>query len=162
MSLRRHVLRVVALATAVAMVFAALAGTASAEKMSPKQQAKVRAQLRKQVKKNPRSIRSRSFLKKAALVNFTLPITIRLRNAASTANQNSANLDLGASLGQRSIALGGSLIGEVRFKDSYDGGALGNVDLELKPSSNPINTLRSSSVPLLWNPQVRPAAGATA
>ncbi len=79
-SLRRHVLQVVALVTAVALVFGAFAGSAVAKKMSKSQKAKVRAELRKQVKKNPGVVKRRSFLRKAALVNFKLPVTIRLRN----------------------------------------------------------------------------------
>src|SRR5215210_4295002 len=78
-ALKARVLRVVAIATAVAMVFGAFAGGASAKKISKAQKAKIAKQLRKQIKKNPRAIRSKSFLRKAALVNFKLPITIRLR-----------------------------------------------------------------------------------
>ena len=61
------------------MVFGAFAGGASAKKISKAQKAKISKQLRKQIKKNPRAIRSKSFLRKAALVNFKLPVTIRLR-----------------------------------------------------------------------------------
>ena len=81
MSLRRRALRVVALATAVAMVFGAFAGSASAKKISKKQKAAITKQLRKQIKKNPRVIRSKSFLRKAGLVDFKLPVTIRIRGA---------------------------------------------------------------------------------
>ncbi len=80
MSLRRHVLQVVALVTAVALVFGAFAGSATAKKLSKSQKAHIRASLRKQVKKNPGAVKRRSFLRKAALVNFKLPVTIRLRN----------------------------------------------------------------------------------
>ena len=174
--MRRRVLRVVALATAVAMVFGAFAGAASAKKISKAQKAAISKQLRKQIKKNPRVIRSKSFLRKAALVNFKLPVTIRLRGecpagsggaascpadagpsyAGNTAlNERgtaSANVDLGPSLGQRPVNLRGSLAAEVQFRDSYDGGALGNVSIEILPSST--KTIRTNSVPLLWNPDV--------
>ena len=135
MSLKRRVLRVVALATAVAMVFGAFAGTAGAKKISKKQKASITKQLRKQIKKNPRAIRSKSFLRKAALVNFKLPVTIRLRgecpagaggaascpadavrtrqHGAQRARHASANVDLGPSLGQRPVNLRGSLAAEV-------------------------------------------------
>ncbi len=83
MSLRRRVLRVVALATAVAMIFGAFAGSASAKKISKKQKAAISKQLRKQIKKNPRVIRSKSFLRKAGLVDFRLPVTIRIRGGCS-------------------------------------------------------------------------------
>jgi hypothetical protein len=170
------VLRVVALATAVAMVFGAFAGGASAKKLSKKQKAAISKQLRKQIKKNPRAIRSKKFLRKAALVNFKLPVTIRLRGECpagsggaascpadagpSSASQTalnergtaSANVDLGPSLGQRPVNLRGSLAAEVQFRDTYDGGALGNVSIEILPSTT--KTLQTNSVPLLWNPDV--------
>jgi hypothetical protein len=141
-----------------------MASPASA-KMSAKQKAHIRAKLKKQVKKNPGVVKKRSFLKKASLVNFKLPVTVRLRtgdipattgiNEAATNNTNSALIDLGASLGQRQVNLGGSLPAEISFKDSYDGGALGNVDLEILPSAT--KTLSSTSIPLLWNTQVSQA-----
>src|SRR4051812_8392287 len=64
------------------------AGAASAKAMTAKDRAAVRKQLRKQIKRNPRAIRSKRFLKRAALVNFRLPITIRLRggNTPGTCN----------------------------------------------------------------------------
>jgi hypothetical protein len=106
----------------------------------------------KQVKKHPGVINRKSFIKRASLVNFKLPITIRLRDASSAANPNSATVDLGASLGQREINLGGKLAAELTFHDSYDGGALGNVDLDILPSTS--KSLTSTSIPLLWNSDV--------
>ena len=66
-------------------------------------------------------------------------------------NPNVAKIDLGTSLGQRQIGLGGSLSGQITFHDSFDGGALGNVDLTLNPGSK---TLTSTSIPLLWNTDI--------
>ena len=66
--LRRHVRRFVALATVAMLVLGAFAGSASAKKISKKQKAAITKQLRKQIKKNPRAIRSKSFLRKAGLV----------------------------------------------------------------------------------------------
>ena len=171
MSRSRRVLRIAALATASAMVFGAFAGSASAKKISKKQKAAITKQLRKQIKKNPRAIRSKSFLRKAGLVDFKLPVTIRLRGACpagaggaascpagdgNTAlnerGQASANVDLGTSLGQRTVNLKGSLAAEVTFRDTYDGGALGNVSIEILPSTT--KTIETNSVPLLWNPDV--------
>jgi hypothetical protein len=153
------------------MIFGAFAGSASAKKVSKKQKAAITKQLRKQIKKNPRAIRSKSFLRKAALVNFRLPVTIRLRGACpagvggaafcpagdgNTAlnerGQPGASVDLGASLGQRPVNLKGSLAAEVTFRDTYDGGALGNVSIEILPSTT--KTIGTNSVPLLWNPDV--------
>jgi len=130
-----------------------MAGPASA-KVSPKKKAQIQRQLRKAVKKSPGVVNKKWFMKKASLVNFKLPVTLRLRgiNPATGANPNTANVDLGASLGQREIDLGGSLSGEITFHDSYDGGALGNVDLAILPSTN--HHLSSTSIPLLWNTQV--------
>ena len=183
MSLRRHVLQVVALVTAVALVFGAFAGSASAKKLTKGQKAKVRAELRKQVKKNPGAVKRKSFLRRAALVNFKLPVTIRLRNTCDPAqnptgsatpggpllttencaaqgtalNQRtipSATVNLGPSLGSRQVAIGGALAAVVEFQDTYDGGALGNVNLKILPGNK---TLTTSSVPLLWNEDITDA-----
>jgi hypothetical protein len=128
-----------------------MAGPASAKKMSAKQRAAVRAQLKKQIKKHPSLINKKSFVRRAGLVDFKLPVTIRLRGGNTASNPNSANLDLGASLGQRQVNLGGALAAEIVFHDSYDGGALGNVDVNIL--SGP-KSLTSTSIPLLWNTQV--------
>lgn len=165
MSLRRKVSHFLALLVVAALAVGLMAGPAVArpagkQKMSAKQRAQVRAKLRKQIRKNPKAITRKSFLRKAALVNFRLPITVRLRTGdrpatptdeSATLNSNKATIDLGASLGQREIDLGGSLAGEIVFKDSFDGGALGNVDLDLRPGPK---GLTSTSIPLLWNTQV--------
>lgn len=151
MSPRRNVLQFVGIIAALALLGALFAGPASAKRMSPKAAAKVRAELRKQVKKNPKVVGKKSFLKKASLVNFKLPVTIRLRGSSTNANPNSATIDLGPSLGQREINLGGKLAAEIQFADSFDGGALGNVKLAINPGPK---SLTSTSIPLLWNNQV--------
>jgi hypothetical protein len=156
--MRLKVSNFLALVVITALSVGLLAGPASAKthRMSAKQKAHIRAQLRKQVKKNPKVISRRAFLKKASLVNFKLPVTIRLRGAtgpnAATSNPNDASIDLGPSLGQRSISLGGTLAAEIEFSDSFDGGALGNVNLNILPSAS--KALTSTSIPLLWNDQV--------
>jgi hypothetical protein len=152
--------------------------------ISPKAKKAIRAELRRTVKKNPGAIRHRSFLRKAALVNFKLPVTIRLRNPCTTENGAnpsptvggnpvgvalssncltqgtalnettvpSATVNLGPSLGTRQIAVGGSLSAVVEFNDTYDGGALGNVNIKILPSTQ--HFLSTSSVPLLWNDDI--------
>jgi hypothetical protein len=137
-------------------------------KLSKHQKAHIRHQLMRSIKKNPKLIRSKSFIKKASLVDFTLPVTIRLQqrkgqnvsdgvvsNDASPFNYpnaiNVANLDLGGSLGQRTIGLGGSIGAEIKFHDSFDGGGLGVVDLNLPAATGSITT---TSVPLLSNHDV--------
>ena len=161
-----------------------IAQPAGAKTLSKSQKAKVRAQLRKQVKRNPRVLRRRSFLRKAALVNFKLPVTIRLRNPCSEeAGQNPRPtiggvaarraalgqncLTQGTALNQRTLpdgvgeprsvardpagGAGGGLAAVVEFQDTYDGGALGNVNIKILPGNK---TLSSSSVPLLWNQDI--------
>src|SRR3954467_5156196 len=165
-SLKSSLWRYLGLLAVAALAVGVLAGPASAKKMSAKQRAAVRAQLRKQVKKHPGVINKKSFIRRASLVNFVLPVTIALRsgdkpgtptNEGATANPNSAKIDLGTSLGQREADLGGSLSAEIRFHDSYDGGALGNVDLEILRDPSGQHTLTSTSIPLLWNTQVSQA-----
>jgi hypothetical protein len=157
-SLRSSLWRYLGLLAIAALAVGVFAGPASAKKMSAKQRAAVRAQLRKEIHKNPAAINRKSFIKRASLVDFTLPITVKLRNSGNGvpqgpgSNPNRATIDLGASLGQREVNLGGSLAGEIQFHDSYDGGALGNVDLALEPSAT--KQLTSTSIPLLWNTDV--------
>src|SRR3954469_7368203 len=151
-SLRSSLWRYLGLLAVAALAVGVFAGPASAKKLTAKQRTAIRAQLRKEIKKNPKAISRKSFVKRASLVNFKLPVTIRLRGATSNANPNKATVDLGASLGQREVDLGGSLSAEIVFHDSYDGGALGNVDLSILPSA--IHHLSSTSIPLLWNTQV--------
>src|SRR4051812_36889692 len=165
-SLKSSLWRYLGLLAVAALAVGVFAGPASAKKMSAKQRAAVRAQLRKQIKKHPGVINKKSFIKRASLVNFVLPVTVALRsgdkagtpaNEGATANPNSAKIDLGTSLGQREVDLGGSLSAEIRFHDSYDGGALGNVDLEILRDPSGQHTLTSTSIPLLWNTQVTQA-----
>jgi hypothetical protein len=151
-SLKSSLWRYLGLLAVAALAVGVLAGPASAKKLSAKQRAAVRTQLSKQIKKNPAVINRKSFVKRASLVNFKLPVTIALRGGNTAANPNKATVDLGASLGQREVNLGGSLAAELTFHDSYDGGALGNVDLSILPSSH--HSLQSTSIPLLWNTQV--------
>jgi hypothetical protein len=151
-SLKSSLWRYLGLLAVAALAVGVFAGPASAKKLSAKQRAAVRAQLRKEIKKNPKAISRKSFVKRASLVDFTLPVTIKLRGASAATNPNQANIDLGASLGKRTLNLGGSLAAQIQFHDSYDGGALGNVDLKILPSSS--KSLTSTSLPLLWNKQV--------
>ncbi|MCW2995763.1 MAG: hypothetical protein JWQ18_3258 [Conexibacter sp.] len=152
MSLRSSLWRYLGLHAVAALAVGAFAGPASAKKKSAKHRAAVRKQLKKEIKKNPKAISRKSFVKRASLVNYKLPVTIALRGGSTAANPNKASIDLGASLGQREVDLGGSLSAELTFHDSYDGGALGNVDLSILPSAN--HSLTSTSIPLLWNTQV--------
>src|SRR3954447_2862504 len=143
-----------AVAVCVAMVGPVTGASASVHKktrMTAKAKRIERNRLYRAVKKHPRLLNKKSFIKRASLVNFRLPITVRLRSSNVASNPNSADLDLGASLGKRQIGLGGSLAGEIVFHDSYDGGALGNVEVTLNPGPKALTT---TSVPLLWNTDV--------
>src|SRR3954453_447533 len=128
------------LLVAVFALSAVVVAPASA-KLTKHQKAHVRKQLMRSIKKHPKLIRNKHFIKKASLVNFQLPVTVRLRKPGAvvppniqatppdnnpTVNPNRANIDLGPSLGSREIDLGGSLSAVIQFHDSYDGGALGN------------------------------------
>lgn len=150
MSSNRRAWKVLGLLCTFGLLAGLIAGPASAKRLSAKQKTAIRAQLKKAVKHNPKAVTKKSFLRKASLVNFKLPVTIRLRGGDSASNPNAANIDLGASLGQRTINLGGLLPAEIQFADSYDGGALGNVKLQLLPGGG----LSTTAIPLLWNPNV--------
>ncbi len=155
---------------AVALV-APVAAAPAAKRVSAEKKAVIGKQLRKQLKHNPSALRRRSFLRRAALVNFELPVTIRLRNTCMTDNGEnpapgggqtcatqgtalnqrtlpSARVNLGPSLGTREIVISGALGAVVQFQDTYDGGSLGNVNIRLLPGDK---TLLTSAVPLLWN-----------
>jgi hypothetical protein len=120
-----------------------------------KHPARVRAALLHKVQRHPEVLGKRWFLSRAGLVAFKLPVTLRVRPGGV------ATADLGASLGARKIALGGSLAAAVTFSDTFDGGALGDVGIEFRQSDS--NALRTSSIPLLWNEDAsacaEPAAG---
>jgi hypothetical protein len=152
----RHALHAAGLLATALAVSSLLAAPAMAAHRSPRlsrhDRAVARARLLHAVKRHPGIVRSRSFLRKAALVDFVLPVTVRLRQGANPAtdNPNVATVDFGASLGQRSVSLGGSLPAEIHFRDSFDGGALGNVDLTLDAGG----ALTTNSIPILWNTQV--------
>ena len=140
--------------TAVASAAVVALPAPSALGMTRHQRAVARTKLLREVKRNPAVISRRSFVRRASLVDFKLPVTIRLRTGSdpATTNVNRATIDLGASLGRREVELDGSLAAEIQFHDTYDGGALGNVDVDIlsSPESSPF-ALRSTSVPLLWN-----------
>jgi len=142
---------------AVVFAFSAVVVAPASAKLTKHQKAHIRKQLKRAIKKNPKLIRSKHFIKKASLVDFVLPVTVKLRSSGPSSgnltgknNPNHASIDLGTSLGSRDIYLGGSLPAEIAFHDSYDGGALGNVDLKLLAGGN----LTTTSIPLLWNTQV--------
>jgi hypothetical protein len=146
----RHTRSFFGVMLAVVFALSAVVVAPASAKLSKHQKAHIRKQLKRAIKKNPKLIRSKHFIKKASLVDFVLPVTIKLRGFDSpTDNPNHATIDLGASLGKREIDLGGTLKAEIKFHDSFDGGALGNVDLDLRQGG----ALTTTSIPLLWNTQ---------
>jgi hypothetical protein len=138
-------------AIAVLVLLAVAPPAQSLARMPGERAARIRASLTRAVERHPDVITQRWFLRKAGLVQFKLPVTLRVRPEPAP----TATVDLGASLGSRSIALGGSLSAAVTFSDSYDGGTLGSVGIEFQPSDT--NVLRTSSIPLLWNADVSQA-----
>ena len=74
----RRTLRVLGLTLIIALIGSAFVANADAKKLSKSQKAAISKKLMRAVKKNPRVISKRWFLKKASLVSFSLPSTIRL------------------------------------------------------------------------------------
>lgn len=138
-------------AIAVLVLLALAVPAQSAARVSGPRAARIRTALGRAVERHPEVVAQRWFLRRAGLVQFKLPVTLRVRPEPAP----TATVDLGASLGSRSIALGGSLSAAVTFSDSYDGGTLGDVGIEFQPSD--ANALRTSSIPLLWNSDVSSA-----
>lgn len=134
-----------------------------AHHMTKAQKRAIKRHLMRAVKHNPRVINKRWFLKQASVVNFALPATIRLtpakdqngHNVTNDLVNNTANLDLGPSLGSRTVGLGGKLHATINFSDAYDGGHVGDVKLTLPADGA---QLTSTSVPLLSNPDVHTQA----
>jgi len=156
----RRTLRVLGLTLIIAVFTSAFVANADARthKLSKAQKHAISKKLMRAVKKNPRVISKRWFLKKASLVSFSLPSTIRLDPVVDQAGniagdpQSRAFLNLGPSLGQRTIPLSGSLHANINFNDAFDGGHLGDVRITLPP--DPSATLKTTAVPLLTNPNV--------
>jgi hypothetical protein len=156
----RHTRSFFGVMLAVVFALSAVVVAPASAKLTKHQKAHIRKQLKRAIKKNPKLIRSKHFIKKASLVDFTLPVTIKLRGGSDALNNpNSATIDLGASLGTREIDLGGTLPAQIKFHDSFDGGALGNVDLEILPST--AGGLTTTAIPLLWNPDTTTSAPET-
>src|SRR4051794_26416895 len=117
--------RVLSLLLVVALFASAFVGSADA-KLSKTQKHAISKKLMRAVKHNPRVISKRWFLKKASLVSFSLPSTIRLTPAKDQAGKfisndttnNTARLDLGPSLGARTIGLTGILHANINFNDA--------------------------------------------
>ena len=154
----RRTLRVLGLMLVLALTASAFVANADAKSLSKAQKKAISKQLMRAVKKNPGVISKRWFLKKASVVSFTLPTTVRLLPASNQSGghvsndnarlQNNANLDLGPSLGARSIGLGGAIHANINFNDAFDGGNLGDVKLSIPSDSA---RLSSTGVPLLAN-----------
>jgi hypothetical protein len=174
-------LKLLGLLVAACLVFGATAGNATAKRYTAKQKRAISHKLLKQLKKNPKLIRSKSFVRKASAVNFQLPVTIRLnpdvvypnvlcgalgmtagcagpvtfqRLGGLTNSDDTALLDLGQSLGGvKQLKLGGQIEAYVDFKSPLDGGNLGDVDIVFKDSTaNP--GLEANPVSVLTNPDV--------
>jgi hypothetical protein len=145
----------------------AFVANADAKKLTKRQKHAISKKLMRAVKKNPRVISKRWFLKKASLVSFSLPSTIRLTPAkdqngnfiSNDTTKNTAVLNLGPSLGSRTIGLTGALHANINFNDAFDGGSLGDVKIALPPDTSALTT---TSVPLLTNSNTRESAATIA
>jgi hypothetical protein len=162
--------RALSLLLCVALFGSAFVANADAKHLSKAQKHAISKKLLKAVKKNPRVISKRWFLKKASLVSFSLPSTIRLTPAkdqngnyiTNDTTKNTAVLNLGPSLGSRTIGLTGALHANINFNDAFDGGSLGDVKISLPADTSALTT---TGVPLLTNsnarassPQIAPEA----
>src|SRR3954452_18893392 len=114
----RHTRSFFGVMLAVVFALSAVVVAPASAKLTKHQKAHIRKQLKRAIKKNPKLIRSKHFIKKASLVEFKLPVTIKLRGGTTSTNPNNAKIDLGASLGSREIDLGGTLPAQIRFHDS--------------------------------------------
>lgn len=147
------------MAVSVALAGSAVgAAGASGDRLTIEQRDRVTGQLRAAIEHNPAVVKQRWFLRTASLVNFILPVTIRLtpaRDANSFASNdgtgNFATLDLGPSLGSRIIGLAGYVDAEIRFRDSYSSGRPGDVEVRLLADTASVT---STSIGLLTNPDV--------
>jgi hypothetical protein len=153
----RHTRGLFGILLAAIFAFGAIAAGPASAKLTKHQKKVIRHQLMRQIKKNPRAINKRSFIKKASLVDFKLPTTIRL-NPAKDQNGNfvnsddQASIDLGPSLGVRTVGLGGKIPAVIEFNDAYDGGTLGDVRITLPPAASVADRgVTTTSVPLLTN-----------
>ena len=156
----------------------------AAHSISPKAKKAIRAELRRTIKKNPGALRHRSFLRKAALVNFNLPVTIRLRNPCTT--ENGANpaptvggnpvgvalstncLTQGTALNERTVPSANVNLGpSLGTRQIAVGGSLAAVvqfndtydggalgNVSIKILPSTKKFLTTSSVPLLWNDDI--------
>jgi hypothetical protein len=158
----------------VCLAGSAVVAPAAPAKMSAAKKRAIKKKLNRAIKKNPKVVLKKRWLRKADMVNFNLPTTIRLNAAANNtptfagdftgngryrpdfgaganqvASDDTAFLDLGPSLGTRTLKLGGTVDAVIRFHDVSDPGSLGDVDLSITGG-----TVRTTGLPLLGNTNV--------
>jgi hypothetical protein len=123
--------------------------------LTARQKRAIRARLLHEIKHHPGLIRNQAWLRQASLVQFSLPVTIRLNPAGlpvTNLQDNNATLNLGPSLGAHTIGLTGKLHATITFVSAFDAGQPGNVNLVLTPDNT--SGLATTSVPLLSNSNV--------
>jgi hypothetical protein len=164
---RRRPVRALGLLLCVAVAFSGFVANADAKSMSKAKKQAISKKLLRAVKHNPKVISKRWFLKQASLVSFSLPSTIRLSPAkdqngniiTNDTTKNTAVLNLGPSLGSRTIGLTGALHANINFNDAFDGGSLGDVKISLPSDTSALTT---TGVPLLTNSNARATAATIA
>ncbi|MFL5827710.1 MAG: hypothetical protein ACJ76V_14390 [Thermoleophilaceae bacterium] len=152
------------LAIAVGITFA---GPASAKQS--KAQKRANKVLIKQLKKNPRLIKSKRWLRKAAHIQATLPLTVRLNpiinksltpgDTTEAASDDTANIDLtstfGPNVGNKVTKLSGKLDVLATFGNPAEGDDLGDLRLSVTSAN-----LSASSVAVLDTPGAGAACAA--
>ncbi|HET9025629.1 MAG TPA: hypothetical protein VFN64_13720 [Burkholderiaceae bacterium] len=154
---------------------AAVAKAKKKSHLDKRERARIRRELRRQVRRKPTSVFGRDFLKRASLVDFKLPLTIRL-NPAPDANGPSASDDQIQITWDDSVVpwpLAGGVIGPVQtsnldgqftvessFSDSEGYGELGAMETilggKIQMTATPF-VISSFAAPCPDNPQLEVA-----
>jgi hypothetical protein len=153
---------------------AAVAAKAKAKKK--KTSAQIRRDLARQVKRKPSTIFSKSFLKQADLVDFRLPLTVRLTDGSGVTNPTGDQLEIswddsvtpwpafGVAPATQTMNLTGQFTMELSYGDDTSGyGELGSMEAlqgaRIAMQGSPITVAAFSGCPS--GPQLRVPAGET-
>lgn len=182
----RPIIRATAAAVLTAILLIAVPATTFAEpvaatakakkKKKTKTSAQIRRELASQVKRNPSTIFSKSFLRQADLVDFRLPLTVRLTDGSGAANPTGDQLEIswddsvtpwpafGVQPATQTMGLTGQFTMELSYGDDTSGyGELGSMEAlqgaRVAMQGSPITIADSPGC--LSGPQLRVPAGET-